>query len=557
MKKNYVFTGKMIALMAAVLLSAPMRANGGNGIEPTARHSRVAVDGENFVHMAVSSGYNEDIIANGVGPLSASTTNDVDDANYVFLSKGLQLSESAEAITFGLEIDGLISSLTSPITYQLASYTGSNALRLAEAGSQGTVQFSNAQSLAKLFLLVTSANGANISGTINFTDGTTQEIASTAVPSWFDQGGLPMAARAVGRGNTDSNQLDNFPDAPNLFQLEVMITGENQMKMVSGVTITKSNGGATVFSLMGATGLLVTEAPQNSQPLSITSGFNFDIIANGVGALSTSTNNDADGFNYAFVAQGLQISDSDAPLAYGLPQNGMLDNIAQGPNYQLGSYSENNTLRLNTANPSGTVMFGSAVAAESMYLLVTSSNGANVGFTLRFSDGTTQEATSVEIPGWFSNTRILPTVATAVGRGRISTNGLESFINAPNLFQVVIPVSEENVTKQVEGVAATLAGTSETVFNLMAVSALRTDLGSTDQWSSKVGVYPNPVKDVLNIANADNVSEISILSLSGQLLKTEKSNVSQVSFSGLAAGIYFVKVTSATGGNKTIKVVKI
>ena len=555
MKKNYVFTGKMIALMAAVLLSAPVRANGGDGIEPTARHARAAIDGENFVHMSVTTGFNEDIIANGIGPLSASVTNDADDADFVFVSRGLQLSESAAPITFGLPADGLIMNLTSPHTYQLASYSGSNTLRLTDEGSQGMLQFSNAQSLAKLFLLVTSAGGANISGTVHFTDGTTQEIGSYAVPSWFDNSGLPMVATGLGRGHTTDDVFNDFGNAPNFFQAEIMIMPENQSKMVSGVTVTKNNGG-TVFNLMGATGLLVTNAPQNSQALTIGSGFNFDVVANGAGAASASTNNDVDGVNYAFVAQGLQPTETDTPITYGLPENGMLDNMAQGPNYQFGSYATNNTLRLSTGALSGTLMFTSSVAADSVYLLVTSSNGADVDFTLRFSDGTMQETADFAIPGWFANTMSIPTVATGIGRVNISTGGLESFVNAPNLFQVVIPVSEENRTKQLEGVMATMTE-SNSVFNLMAVSAVGGSLGTTNQLLTDLKVYPNPVNDVLNITNADNVSEISILSLSGQLLKTERSNVSQVSFSGLAAGVYFVKLTSATGGNKTIKVVKI
>jgi hypothetical protein len=555
MKKNYVFTGKMIALMAAVLLSAPVRANGGDGIEPTARHARAAIDGENFVHMSVTTGFNEDIIANGIGPLSASVTNDADDADFVFVSRGLQLSESAAPITFGLPADGLIMNLTSPHTYQLASYSGSNTLRLTDEGSQGMLQFSNAQSLAKLFLLVTSAGGANISGTVHFTDGTTQEIGSYAVPSWFDNSGLPMVATGLGRGHTTDDVFNDFGNAPNFFQAEIMIMPENQSKMVSGVTVTKNNGG-TVFNLMGATGLLVTNAPQNSQALTIASGFNFDVVADGTGAANTSTNNDVDGVNYAFVAKGLRPTETDTPITYGLPENGMLDNMAQGPNYQFGSYAANNTLRLSTGALSGTLMFTSAVAADSVYLLVTSSNGADVDFTLRFADGTMQEAADFAIPGWFANTMSIPTVATGIGRVNISTGGLESFVNAPNLFQVVIPVAEENRTKQLEGVMATMTE-SNSVFNLMAVSAVGGSLGTTNQSLTNLKVYPNPVNDVLNITNTDNVSEISILSLSGQLLKTERSNMSQVSFSGLAAGVYFVKLTSATGGNKTIKVVKI
>ncbi len=555
MMKNYNLSARMMAITAAIVFSAPMYSFGDNGIEPKAKRSRAFIDGENFVHMMVSSGFNEDIIANGIGPLSASVTNDADDADFVFVSRGLQLSESAAPITFGLPANGLISNLTSPHTYQLASYSGNNTLRLSDAGSQGMIQFSNTPSLAKLFLLVTSAGGANISGTIHFTDGTTQELGAYVIPSWFDQSGLPKVATGIGRGRTVDNELNDFGDAPNLFQVQVAIAAENQMKMVSGVTVTKTNGGS-VFNLMGATGLLVTTAPQNSHAFNVQSGFNFDIIANGVGALNSSTTNDADGFNYAFVAQGLQLTGTDAPITFGLPQNGTIDNMAQGPDYQLGSFSGNNTLRLSNGALSGTVMFANPASTQSVYLLATSSNGADVAFTLRFADGTLQEGVNVSVPGWFANTMSLPTVATAIGRGNIATGGLESFGNAPNLFQIMIPVLPENQNRQLEGITATMTE-SNSVFNLMGASAVLSTLGTTDHTMVNTFVYPNPVKDVLTVSDAGNINNVSIYSLSGQLLKEQKLNVSQISFSGLATGIYFVKLISSTGSNKVIKVVKI
>jgi hypothetical protein len=555
MMKSYNLTGKMIALTAAIAFSAPMHAFGDNGTAPKVKSPRALIEGENFVHMMVTSGFNEDIVANGIGPLSASVTNDADNSNYVFISRGLQLSESAAPITFGLPANGLINNMTSPHTYQLASYTGNNTLRLFAAGSQGMLQFSNAQSLTKLFLLVTSSGGANISGTIHFTDGTTQELGTSVIPSWFDQTGLPKVATGIGRGRTTNNELNNFGDAPNLFQLQVAISEANQSKMVSGVTVIKNNGG-TVFNLMGATGLLVTQPIANSQSLTVASGYNQDIIASGVGTLSSLTTSDVDGFNYAFLAQGFQTTVTDTPITFGLPQNGLIDNISQGPNYQLAPYSANNTLRLNTGTLSGTVMFTTPVATESVYLLATSSNGATVDFTLRFSDGTTQEPTNVAVPGWFANTRSLETVATALGRGNITTGGIESFVNAPNLFQIVIPVVEANQAKQLEGITATMQQ-SASVFNLMAVSAVLETLSTNGHAMAKASVYPNPVNDVLTVTDTDSLKNISVYNLSGQLVKEENINMSQVSFSDMATGVYFVKLTASNGSFKTIKVVKI
>lgn len=555
MMKNYNLTAKMICLMAAVTVSAPIYALGNNGPVPKIKSFKTAYQGENFTHMIVSSGFNTDVIANGIGPLSASVTGDVDGGGYVFLAKGLQLSATADPITFGLAANGVISNLNSPFTYQLASFTGNNALRLADAGSQGTIEFSNAQSLEKLFLLVTSASASTISGTVTFSDGTSQEIGSYIVPDWFAKSGLPMVATGVGRGRTSDNALDNFGDAPNFFQIEVAIAPANKSKLVSGVKITKNNETKSVFNLLSATGLKVTNAPQNSAFLAVTSGFNFDVIAEGTTNFAASTTNDTDGGKYAFVAAGLQPKETDTPTTYGFAADGVIDNMAEGPNYKLASFSANNTLRLSTGTLEGKVMFNS-IKTESVYLLVTSNNGADVDFTLHFADGTTQDANDFKIPGWFDNVNIpLDMVATGIGRVNRETGGLEYFGNAPSLFQVAISVLEANKNKELNGITAKMAESANT-FNLLAVSGLETTLGTEGFAMANTKVFPNPVKDILSISGAENISNASVFSLSGQLLKQQNANVSQISFSDLATGVYIVKLTSASGSNKTIKVVK-
>lgn len=553
--KNYKLNGRMIALLAVAAISASSHMYGSRGEikKSSAKKEKVLVDG-NFAHMTVSSGFNADIIANGVGPLSSSVTNDADGFDYAFISKGLQINEADVPITFGLPADGLITNITSPHTYQLASYAGNNTLRLTDSGDEGTLQFSNPQTLERLYLLVTSGNGADISGTIHFSDGTTQAIGSYTVPGWFSDTGLPLVATGLGRGKIDSNQLDDFGNAPNLFQVEVFITEENQSKMVSGVTVVKDNG-VTVFNLLGATGLVLTAAPSNSAFLAISSGFNADIIANGIGSLESSTTNDADGVDYVFISKGLQLTETDDPITFGLPEDGLIDNIAVGPNYQLALYTGNNALRLSELDEEGTVAFSNVQAVEAVYLLVTSSNGTDISVSLNFADDTSQAAETFSVPGWFSNTG-LDIVAMGIGRGNLTTGQLDNFGNAPNFFQVVVPVTAENQSKDIESITI-VKGTEDSIFNLMAVSALTTALGTAEQSFGKTAAYPNPVSNLLTIEMAgSSIDKVQVYNISGQLLKEQAGNLGQVSFSGFANGVYFVKLLSASSAVKTIKIVK-
>ncbi|ESU26470.1 hypothetical protein FLJC2902T_24390 [Flavobacterium limnosediminis JC2902] len=79
--------------------------------------------------------------------------------------------------------------------------------------------------------------------------------------------------------------------------------------------------------------------------------------------------------------------------------------------------------------------------------------------------------------------------------------------------------------------------------------------GSFD--SSAFKAYPNPVKNVLNLSYATEISSVEVYNMLGQNVMTKTLNVAQgqIDMSNLNAGNYIVKVT-ADGLTKTIKVVK-
>lgn len=82
-------------------------------------------------------------------------------------------------------------------------------------------------------------------------------------------------------------------------------------------------------------------------------------------------------------------------------------------------------------------------------------------------------------------------------------------------------------------------------------------LGNPVFGDSKFMAYPNPVKDVLHLSYAENITDVAVFNLLGQqvIAKTINANKGQLDLSGLAAGSYLVKLTA---GNqvKTIKIIK-
>ncbi len=71
---------------------------------------------------------------------------------------------------------------------------------------------------------------------------------------------------------------------------------------------------------------------------------------------------------------------------------------------------------------------------------------------------------------------------------------------------------------------------------------------------SGFSVYPNPVKDVLNISSQKAVEKVEIYSPAGQLVLME-THKNQINMDALPAGIYMVKVISAKK-TETFKVIK-
>ena len=83
---------------------------------------------------------------------------------------------------------------------------------------------------------------------------------------------------------------------------------------------------------------------------------------------------------------------------------------------------------------------------------------------------------------------------------------------------------------------------------------------SDDIGQTELLVYPNPVKDVINIRNGYSVEEISLFSVDGVLLRNVLPNdcltgACQINVSDLPGGIYFL-IMKTTQETKTIKIIK-
>jgi hypothetical protein len=123
---------------------------------------------------------------------------------------------------------------------------------------------------------------------------------------------------------------------------------------------------------------------------------------------------------------------------------------------------------------------------------------------------------------------------------------------------ILITSNSQNQSSTPRGTRLTISGTgTESVFINVTQSALATS--NADTQKLPLTVYPNPVRDVLNIDyNDEEIRSFSIFNSSGMVIRKEKvqRRLQLIDLSSLANGIYIIQFSSADGKTKRFKIIK-
>ncbi|MBO6186704.1 MAG: T9SS type A sorting domain-containing protein [Chryseobacterium sp.] len=204
------------------------------------------IKAQEYQAIPIQSGFNADVIANGVGTALSSTNNDVDGVSYAFVSRDFQLTSTGTALTYGLPINRIINTAvasTNGLSYQLADYSGNNSLRLTSTTTSGTLTFATPTPAINLYMLATGGSGATtVDAVVNFSDTTTQAFTGISISDWYS--GSNYAIQGIGRINLNNNNLESGNGTnPRLYQIPLAISTANQSKNITSVTITKMGTG--------------------------------------------------------------------------------------------------------------------------------------------------------------------------------------------------------------------------------------------------------------------------------------------------------------------------
>ncbi len=565
--KKYFMKGKLLPLSGLLLTSLFIN----------------TMKAQEYQPIGIQSGFNADVIANGVGAASTSTSTDVDGVSYAFISRDFQLTSSSTALTYGLPISGNFTSAvasTPGLTYQLASYSSNNSLRLEASGDSGTLIFATPLKAISLYMLATGGSGAcTVDVTVNFTDNTTQTLSGNSISDWY--GGTNYAIQGIGRINLNNNVLESGSGTnPRLYQIPLAIDAANQNKEIQSVTVTKSGTGG------------------------IPNIFAFS----------------ADAFNPCLAPTN--ISATTTPTSATVNWTASASNPSSGYQYY---YSTSPTPPTTTTNPSGSVAAGTTsvtldnlTTGQTYYFWIRSNcGGSSYGFWK------SQSFTTGEVPVTFTlgdiNTEYVgdnnPTnTSTSSCPGTLTVNVPTGYkIKSTKVSYTMTAQSGAWMSEQRSLLVCTTNGTAETDVaagvssNAGTYSYNRSDLtlangltGAVNfelrawrKWGGenlgcdasynkvndgswkvtvileplnlstneakaekKIVAYPNPFTDVLRIEKSENVKRATLTDLSGVTVKVIDNPSSTLQLDGIKTGVYILSLNLKDGSVQTQKVIK-
>lgn len=207
-----------------------------------------------FTQVALS-GFNHDVIANGVGVPTTSTTASFDNVNYCLVAPDYKLNATSPSPTYNLPANGVINSMsTTGVSWQLANYTGANSLKLTTSGQLGTLSLLNTNLRGDIYLLVGAGDATGtVTGniTVTFSDNSTQIFSNITFTDWFVSA-TNIAMQGFGRVARATGLLDGSTTTltPKLFEVKLTMTLLNSLKAISSITLTKNttNGSINILA---------------------------------------------------------------------------------------------------------------------------------------------------------------------------------------------------------------------------------------------------------------------------------------------------------------------
>jgi autotransporter-associated beta strand protein len=216
-------------------------------------------------------GYNQDVIwgKSELGPVGG-TSAAYDNTGRVLYEAG---SLFAPAGT-GLPHSGQILSATNPaIVFQFQPYNANNALQFTDNATSQTLTLTTPLPFSSLNVLSGSAGGSTYNMTLNFTDGSSDQVASGVnVP---DRAVITGGATGFVGDMSRSDAASNYNQSANLFEQDFTLSAADQAKTLKSVTFAQTSGSVLdIFALSGKS--LPAAVANYPNPINVTASSTLD-----------------------------------------------------------------------------------------------------------------------------------------------------------------------------------------------------------------------------------------------------------------------------------------
>lgn len=557
--------GKLLPLTAVVLLSATFTS---------------LLKAQEYQPMPVQSGFNADVIANGVGPSASSTNNDVDGVDYAFISRDFQLTAASTPLTYGLPVNGIINSAvasTAGLSYQMASYSSNNTLRLENTNDNGTLIFTTPLQAINLYMMATGGSGAcTVDVDVNFTDNTSQTFTGLSISDWYY--GSNFAIQGIGRINLTNDNLESgYGTDPRLYQIPLAIDAANQSKSVKSVTITKTGTGG-IPNIFAFSADAYNPCPT---PTNITSTTTMDTATLSWIAPASAP---SAGYQYYYSTSPTAPTTTTQPTGNVTSGTSVtLNNLTTGQTYYFWirsncGGSSQSFWKMKEFTPgqiSTTYNLGDInTQFDNSGVTTTSTTNCAGSVTINVPAGYKIASTSVSYKmstqsnGWMSEQRSLLVCSSngnteaSVTSGSGSTTGTYSY-NRTGLTlanDLTGAVNFELRAWRTYGGSDCSVDYNKVDNDTFTVTVTLQPLAlATNEVTAKEKeriAYPNPFIDALHIEKAENVKKAVVTDLTGITVKTVENPSSSLFLGELKSGMYILTLTMKDGSVKSMKTIK-
>lgn len=557
------------------------------------------INAQTYQTLNVTSGYNQDLIANGSGTASSSTTQSVDSPTYgyVFMSTDF-INGSGVAPTSGLPRSGLINSAnTAGLSFQLAPYTSNNSLRLVNENDSGVLNFSSTPKASKLFMLAIGGSGTSVASVVvNFTDGSNQTFTDLYVQDWY--GGTEFAIKGIGRANRITDTVENNSNDPRLYEIALSISAVNQSKSISSISVTKTSSSTSFLCVFGfsyqvanaciatdsitASNITTNSATVSWQAIPGVSSYELYRSTSNVAPVGSTTPTDT-----GITTASKNITGLSPATSYNV---WVRSNCGGGSVSDWSIAAANFTTSCMSVNAPYTEDFNST--ATGTFPMCTSQQVINPGGDWSVDNATglagftsnvvyTTNSTTNDANTWFYTNGVNLQAGTsytftfdyaspqnfrvAYGTSPIDTSMTNVISDFANVDVSSYTPGSFTITPSTSGVyylGFNVYTTTDMIgsFGVMMfdnISLTTSSLSTSENLlSQNMQVYPNPTSDYLNIKGAKKVSEIKVFDVSGRVVLSSDKAEQRLDVSQLTKGAYILNLKNADGTSSTHKFIK-